>query len=75
MTMNKIIAVIIGTVLVFSAITLYFNYHGKQVQDTLITAFFTLFGAELATMGGIQITKTRAKSKETPRPIRRTTKK
>ena len=73
MTMNKVIAVTLGTVIIFTAAVMWFNFIDKQVQDGLITAFFSLFGAELAMMGGIKITKVRCERKAIRESIRRGT--
>ena len=57
MTMNKVIVAVLTVVNIFTGLVIWMNYKGLQVQDSLINAFFVLYGAELATMGGIKITK------------------
>ena len=56
--MNKIIVALLVTVLAFVVTVLVFNFRGVIVQDALINMFFMLITAELATMGGIKVTKT-----------------
>ena len=73
MTMNKVIFTTLFTVIVFTGVVLYYNYHGIQVQDGLITAFFALFGTELTAMGGIKITKVVKERKNLVNSIRRGT--
>ena len=64
MTMNKVIFALLLTALVFVVTVLVFNFRGVEVQDTLINMFFMMITAELATMGGIQITKKIKNGKE-----------
>lgn len=52
---------LLGTIFTFTGITLWFNFQGLEVQAELIVAFFSAITGELATMGGIQISKHRKK--------------
>jgi|GEM_PF-3704120 len=58
-TMDKILAVLLITVLVFAGTVIWFNFHEKQVQDSLINMFLGICAAELAAMGGIKAFKLR----------------
>ena len=57
MTMNKILLVVLVTGLLFVVTVLVYNFHDKQVQDSLINMFLGALTAELATMGGIKAFK------------------
>jgi hypothetical protein len=43
------------TILLYTAVVLYFNWHGKFVPDSLTYSFFAAFSVELSALAGIRI--------------------
>lgn len=62
-TFDKILLVLLITILAFVITVLIFNAKGMFVQDSLIQLFLGLCATELATMGGIKMFKTKHEDK------------
>ena len=52
---NKILVILLFTILAFVGITIFFNWNDKQIQSELINMFLGLCATELVAMGGIKI--------------------
>ena len=63
-TQDKILLILLVTILAFVVTVIVFNFNGLQVQDSLINMFLGICGGELVTMGGIQIFKKRREKNE-----------
>jgi len=52
---KRIVMLSIMTILLYTAVVLYFNWHGKFVPDSLTYSFFAAFSVELSALAGIRI--------------------
>ncbi len=57
-TLTVFVIVVFITAIAFTVTALWFNWHGCQIQDSVATGFYSLFGAEFGITGGIQVVKT-----------------
>ena len=57
-TLTVFVVVVFLTVIAYTATVLWYNWNGREVQDSLNTGFYGLFGAEFGITGGIQVAKT-----------------
>lgn len=62
--MNRVLTILLITILCFVSITMFFNFNDKQVQPELINGFLALCGTELVAMGGIKIFGKQSPKKE-----------
>lgn len=56
-TMNKILAILGVTTLVFIVVCFYFVWHDKMIPDSLIISYFGAIGTEGFVMGWIKNVK------------------
>lgn len=61
---QKLIKVMIATILVFVAVVLAYNWFGKQVQTELILSFFGAFVGEFGFMAWIKTKERKKKVQE-----------
>ena len=61
--MKLILVILLITVLLFAGTVVWFNFHDKQVQDSLINMFLGMCATELVAMGGIKAFKLRYQRK------------
>jgi len=47
-------------VLVFTAVTFFFVWHGRYIPDSIVYSFYGMFGVELSALAGIKITKAKS---------------
>ena len=57
-TLTVFVVAVFLTVIAYTVTVLVFNWTGREVQDSLNTGFYGLFGAEFGITGGIQVVKT-----------------
>ena len=58
-TMDKMLAVLLITVLAFTGTVIWANLNDRMIQDSLINMFLGMCAAELVAMGGIKAFKLR----------------
>lgn len=70
MNMNKMLLILLFTIIAFVVTVLVYNALGLQVQDSLINMFLGAATAELVAMGGIKAFKLKYEAKpKTRKPL------
>ena len=57
-TLTAFVVIVFLTVIAYTVTALYFNWHGREIQDSVNAGFYGLFGAEFGVTGIIQVVKT-----------------
>ena len=57
-TLTVFVVAVFVTVLAYTVTALYFNWNGREIQDSVNTGFYSLFGCEFGITGIIQVAKT-----------------
>nr|WP_325300284.1 hypothetical protein [uncultured Dysosmobacter sp.] len=57
-TLTAFVVAVFVTVLAYTVTALYFNWHGREIQDSVNSGFYGLFGCEFGITGIIQVAKT-----------------
>lgn len=57
-TLTVFVVIVFLTVIAYTATALWFNWHGREIQDSVNSGFYNLFGAEFGITGIIQVVKT-----------------
>lgn len=56
-TLTVFVVAVFITAIAFTVTALWFNWHGREVQDSVASGFYGLFGAEFTITGAIQVAK------------------
>ena len=56
-TRNKVLITAIVAIILFTAACLYIQYHGVEVNSTLITLWFSFWTVEIFVLAGITVSK------------------
>lgn len=56
-TLTAFVSIVFLTVIAYTVTALWFNWHGREIQDSVSAGFYGLFGAEFGVTGVIQVVK------------------
>ena len=56
-TLTAFVSIVFLTVIAYTVTALWFNWNGREIQDSVNTGFYSLFGAEFGVTGVIQVVK------------------